>query len=418
MRKLSVLTCFFVILMIKANAQNMNSPYSAYGVGEISEGWADRSSGMANTSISLMSNPGYLLNKNPASLAGLERSLGQVDLALVGKSSTFTGTPITSSNNSARDLVIKRFSLSAKINNHWGSSVGFVPFSYVSYSFVGQKSIEGSTSTYTGNYDGNGGLHQIFWNNAVQIWHNHLAMGLRSSFIFGSINQTETLSGSTISSVPVAAQTSTYYNNFRFEYGAIYNNKLNKNWKFALGGKITTKTDLRTDQTLTVQEGNSVIENNKDMGTGTFSLPWAYDAGIALINKDRSTFTVDYSFANWSGLNAGSATYSMVNSSRLSAGVQFSNQLKRYNMVAEKSYFQAGVFAGQSYLQVKGQQINEVGVTAGYGGFLSRGLNFHFSLEGGRRGTTANSLVRENYVQATIAFSYREILYSKGRKYD
>jgi hypothetical protein len=365
-----------------------------------------------------MSTPGFLLNKNPASMAGLERSLGQVDLALVGKSSTFTGTPITSSNNTAKDLVIKRFSLSAKINNHWASGVGFLPFSYVSYSFTGQKSIEGSTSTYTGNYDGNGGLHQIFWNNAFAMWHNHLAMGLRSSFIFGSINSTETLSGSTISSVPVAAQTSTYYNNFRFEYGAIYNGKLNKNWKLSLGGKITTKTDLRTDQTLTVTEGSSTIENNKDLGTGTFSLPWAYDAGIALTNKGKTTYTVDYSFANWNGLNSGSATYSMVNSSRVSAGVQFSNQLQRYNMVAEKSYFQAGVFAGQSYLQVKGQQINEFGVTAGYGGFLSRGLNFHFSLEGGRRGTTANSLVRENYVQATIAFSYREILYSKGRKYD
>jgi hypothetical protein len=418
MRKLSALTCFFVILMIKANAQNMNSPYSAYGVGELQEGWADRSSGMANTSVSLLSTPGFLLNKNPASLVGLERSLGQVDLAISGKSSTFTGTPIAGGNNTAHDVVIKRFSLSAKMNNHWASSVGFLPFSYVSYSFTGQKSIEGSTSTYTGNYDGNGGLHQIFWNNAFLMLKNHIAMGLRTSFIFGSINQTETLSGTTISSIPVVAQTSTYYNNFRFEYGAIYNGNLNKNWKLSLGGKITTKTDLRTDQTLTVTEGSSTIESNKDLGTGTFSLPWAYDAGIALTNKGKSTFTVDYSFANWTGLNPGTATYTMVNSNRLSAGVQFSNQLKRYNMVAEKSYFQAGVFAGQSYLQVKGQQINELGLTAGYGGFLSRGLNFHLAIEGGRRGTVANGLVRENYVQATIALSYREILYSKGRKYD
>lgn len=416
MRKLSVLTTVFVLLIIQANAQNMNSPYSAYGIGEITNGWADRSSGMANASMSLMSTPGFLLNKNPASAAGLERSLGQVDLAFVGKSSTFTGSPITSSNNSAKDLVIKRFSLSARINKHWASSVGFMPFSYVSYSFTGQKSIEGSTSTYTGSYDGNGGLHHIFWNNALAFG-SHFAMGLRSSFIFGSINQTETLL-TTATSVPVTAQTSTYYNNFRFEYGAIYRGNITKNWKFGLGGKVTTKTDLRTDKTLTVTEGSSTVTSNQDLGVGTFSLPWSYDGGISLTHNDKTTFSVDYNFANWDGLNAGSSTYSMVNSNRLSAGVQISNQIKRFNMSAEKNYFQAGVFAGQSYLQVKGQQINEFGVTAGYGGFLSRGLNFALGLEGGRRGTTAKNLVRENYVQLTLSLSYREILYSKGRKYD
>jgi len=416
MRKSTVLAGLFVMVIMQTYSQNMNSPYSVYGVGDIQNTWSDRSSGMANTSISLISTPGFLINKNPASLIGLERSLAQVDLAFVGKTVTYSGTPISSSNSSAKDMTIKKFSLSAKMNNHWASSFGFMPFSYVSYSFTGQKSIEGSTGTYSGNYEGTGGLHHVYWNNAFGLG-KHLSMGLRSSFIFGSINQTETLAGGSLN-VPVVSQIATYYNNFRFEYGAIYSGKLTKNWRLSMGGKVTTKTDLHTQKTLSVTEGSSIVESNTELPSSPFTLPWMYDAGIALVNKGKSTFSVDYTYGNWNALNSGGTTWTMVNSNRLSAGFQFSNQLQRFGMVAEKSYFQAGIFTGQSYLQVKGQQINEIGATAGYGGYLSRGLNFGLSVEGGRRGTTANGLVRENYVQATLTFSYREVLYSKGRKYD
>jgi hypothetical protein len=414
MRKIFVLTGLFVVLMCTVNAQNLSSPYSVYGIGEIQELQPDRSSGMANTSMSLVSTPGFILNKNPASLIGLERSLGQVDLGIVGKTVTFKGNVINGDNNKAKDVTIKRVSLSAKLNNHWASSVGFKPFSYVNYQFTGQKSVEGSTNTYTGNYEGNGGLHNVFWNNAFGIG-KHLALGVRSNFIFGSINQTETLQ--TLSST-IVSQVQDYYTGFRFEGGAIYGGKLTKNWKFSLGGKVTTKNDLTSSKTLTVSEGGSIVENNKELSNGTFTLPWQYDAGIALINKGRSTFTVDYSYGNWNKLNPSGGTYAMVNSERLSAGFQFSRQVQRFGMVAEKSYFSAGVFTGQSYLQVKSQEIKEMGATIGYGGYLSRGLAYNVAVEGGRRGTITNNLVRENYFQFTLSLSYREVLYSKGRKYD
>jgi hypothetical protein len=416
MRKIIVLTGFFVVLMGTVHAQNMSSPYSVYGVGEIQELQPDRSSGMANTAMSLISTPGFLINKNPASLIGLERSLAQVDLGIVGKTVTFKGNVIDGDNNKGKDVTIKRISLSAKLNNHWASSVGFKPFSYVNYAFTSQKSIEGSTSTYTGAYDGNGGLHNVFWNNAFAVG-KHLALGVRSNFIFGSINQTETLAGGALSSV-VVSQVTDYYTGFRFEGGAIYGNKISKNWKFSVGGKVTTKNDLTSNKTLTVTEGNSTVEQNKELSDGKFTLPWQYDAGIALVNKGRSTFTVDYSYGNWNKINPSGSTWTLVNSERLSAGFQFSNQVQRFGMVAEKSYFQAGIFTGRQYLQVKGQQIEEMGATIGYGSYLSRGLAYNVSLEGGRRGTTVNNLVRENYFQFTLSLSYREVLYSKGRKYD
>lgn len=414
MRKLIVLIGLFVVLLSKANAQNMSSPYSVYGVGEIQELQPDRSSGMANTSISILSTPGFLINKNPASLMGLERSVAQVDLALVGKTVSFKGNNITSDNSSTKDVTIKRISISSRLSNHWASSVGFKPFSYVNYSFTAQKSIEGSSSTYTGQYDGNGGLHNLFWTNAFSIG-KHLALGIRSNLIFGSINQTETLNAL---NTPVVSQITNYYTGFRFEGGAIYGSKINKNWRFSVGGKVTTKNDLTSEKTLTVTEGNSYVEKDKVLADGNFTLPWQYDAGIALVNKGRATFTVDYSYGNWNKLNPGGTTWTMVDNERISAGFQLSNQVQRYGFSAEKNYFQAGLFTGKSYLQVKGQEIKEVGATVGFGGYLSRAFAYNLAVEGGRRGTINANLVRENYVQFTLSLSYREVLYSKGRKYD
>lgn len=416
MRKTVLIPVLLPVIMNSALAQNMNAPYSVYGVGTIQNTYSDRSSGMAYTSMALTSRPGYLLNKNPASLIGLERSMAQFDLSLAAKTVAYSGNSINGANNSSRDMAIRRFSLSSRLSNRWASSVGFIPFSYVNYLFTGQKTIEGSSKTYLAQYDGNGGLNNIFWNNAFSIGKN-FAIGLRSSFIFGSVNQTETLAGETLA-VPVISEVKNYYNNFRFEFGSLYNAELNRNWKLSIGGKVATKSNLRSERTLTVKEGTTVVEQDKLLGTGTFTLPYTWDAGIALTNNSCNTFSVDYSFESWNGLNKSGSNWKMVNCQRLSAGVQRSNQIQRWGIVAEKSYFQAGIFAGQSCLQVSNQQIKEFGLTAGYGGYLSRGLSFGLALEGGRRGTTLNGLIRENYVQATVTLSYREMLYSKGRKYD
>ncbi|WP_205513180.1 hypothetical protein [Longitalea arenae] len=416
MRKIFILSGIFVVLVATAKAQNMASPYSVYGVGELQELHPDRSSGMANTGTSLMSTPGFIINKNPASLVGLERSLAQVDLGIVGKTVSFKGNNINGDNSSTKDVTIKRISISAKLNNHWASSVGFMPFSYVNYSFNAQKTVEGSPNTYTGLYEGNGGLKHVFWTNGFALG-KHLALGVRSSFIFGSINQIETLTGGGLSS-NVVSQVTDYYSGFRFEGGAIYGAKINKNWRFSLGGKVTSKSDLNSNKTLTVTESGGVVEQDKELSDGNFTLPWQYDAGISLTNKGRTTFTVDYTYGDWNKINPGGGTWTMVNSERVSAGVQFSRQVQRFGMVAEKSYFSAGLFSDKSYLQVKGQQIEGYGATVGYGGYLSRGLAYNLAVEAGRRGTLTNNLVRENYFQFTLSLSYREVLYSKGRKYD
>ncbi|WP_315816485.1 hypothetical protein [Paraflavitalea speifideaquila] len=57
MNKSLIILALFV--SIQAGAQDYNAPYSIYGVGDLEQRFYDRSIGMANSSISLLSSPHY-----------------------------------------------------------------------------------------------------------------------------------------------------------------------------------------------------------------------------------------------------------------------------------------------------------------------------------------------------------------------
>ncbi|WEK35455.1 MAG: hypothetical protein P0Y53_23430 [Candidatus Pseudobacter hemicellulosilyticus] len=417
MQKVSVSILLLLALWQEVSAQDINAPYSTYGIGDIDFRYYDKSAGMSGTSMALLSTPSNILFKNPASLSGLERSNVLVNGVFVGKTVKYTGDPIgVGTDNTARDFAVKHFSVAMKLNKHWASAFSITPFSYVSYSYRSNLNVEGAEENYGVVYEGDGGLYNVGWTNSFQLNRN-FSLGVRSSFIFGSINQTESLESSLLTS-SITTKKTDYYHNFRFELGGLYQGKLSKKTMLSLGGKVTTKSDLNRQQSLLMTEGSTEILNDKVVETGKFTLPWSYDMGLAVTNNGRTTYAVDYSYEDWASSKMKGNYWSLVNSQRLSAGIQFSQQVEAWNRRFEKSYWQFGGFVGRSYLRVKNEPIEEFGGTVGYGGYAGGRLAYGISLEAGRRGTTNRSLIREDFVQLTLRFSYREFLYSKGRKYD
>ena len=65
-------------------SQNMNSPYSIYGIGDIDFRPHNRTSGMGGTGIALKSSY-FLIDNNPAAITGLPRSFFIVDAGVTGK---------------------------------------------------------------------------------------------------------------------------------------------------------------------------------------------------------------------------------------------------------------------------------------------------------------------------------------------
>jgi hypothetical protein len=289
-------------------------------------------------------------------------------------------------------------------------------FSSVNYQFYNNKAIEGTNSTYNLRYSGDGGLNEYYWNNAVAIG-KHLSAGITASYIAGSINQTETLvdeGGNVISSTR-----RDYYAKGRLQYGAIYTGKLSKKWVASVGAKYASKSALNYERTLTVLENSIAIIENDYIKYTRFSLPQSIGGGVALSNNTGTvTYAADYTYDNWSALNLKGTNWRLVNSSRVSGGAEFVSFKTDINRTVTKKSFQMGAFLNKSYLQVNNQQINEWGVTAGFTRTLGNSLMIGAFLEGGVRGTTQANLIKENYVQLSLNFSFRDIILGKMARYN
>jgi len=415
--KLTALLIIFILTVTAGFAQNTNSPYSILGIGDIENNYYNRTSGMANTGLAYRSDR-YLINNNPASYTALQKQFFSFELSARGQFINYKGNPLDGTAASGKDFAIKRVSVATKITRWWGSSAGLMPYSTANYAFNSVKNIQGTNATVPVNYDGSGGINQVYWANAFQPI-KHLSVGVHAAYLFGSLTQTENVVTDGLATTLTTTRQQ-FFKNFSFTYGMQYYRPLSKNWDVNLGAVYTPASSLASDASVVVTDNATQISNTTDdEKTASFHLPNSSGIGISLTKNKKYSFSADYRYQAWTATNYTGLNYALKNSQRISAGVEVSNKKSYFNNVLfEKNYLQAGAYYGQSYLAIKGEQLNEMGITLGYGVNSKKNLiGVHLGLDIGQRGTTQNGLIKENYVNFTISVSYRDFWRTRGAKY-
>src|SRR5688572_8105129 len=92
-RNCRFLVAAYILFSTKSAAQNMTSPYTVYGIGNIEHRPYNVTSGIGGTGLALKSTY-WLINNNPASIAGLYKSFYLFDIGLSGRSVQYSGDPI------------------------------------------------------------------------------------------------------------------------------------------------------------------------------------------------------------------------------------------------------------------------------------------------------------------------------------
>src|SRR5579871_1356555 len=115
-------------------AQNNNAPYSQLGLGDLDDGYYNRTSGLANTGIAYRSNR-FLINNNPASFSGLANQYFTMETSLRGSFIQYAGTPAAPSNTQSGDISFRRLVMGIKAAKNWGTSIGLVPISTQNFEF-------------------------------------------------------------------------------------------------------------------------------------------------------------------------------------------------------------------------------------------------------------------------------------------
>jgi len=410
------LSIIFSVLLISAGfGQTNNQPYSIHAIGDITENTINRTTGLASTGIAYRNNR-YLINNNPASLSALDNSYFIGEIGVNGEYIDYTGVPVSQTNHQSSDITFKRFAMGTKIFKHWGSSLGLIPYSEENYEYSGFRDIGGSGGLIPTYNQGYGGINKVFWANGFQV-SPHFSVGLTTSFLFGTIDNKNIIFGQG-TSIYLSKNNSTYFNNIYLDYGMQYFAPINSHWDIGFGATFSNQQNLRTETTVTILNLDSNVLSSKS-SIGTYSIPTNYGIGITITKDKKYTFLADYKYQNWSSLRASTGDFTYQNSQRASVGFEMSKKKVAYNTLYETNFFQAGFYYNKTYLIVNGTSIDDIGGSVGFGANSKRSpLSFIFVVSYGIKGTAYNNLIRENYMNFSFVFSFRDFWYTQGRKFE
>jgi hypothetical protein len=346
-----------------------------------------------------------------------------METSLRGQYIHYAGAQVNVASTESSDITFRKLILGIKITRHWGSSIGILPYSTQNYEFQVPYDIAGTTINIANHYyQGHGSVNRAYWANAYEFFH-HLSIGVDASYIFGQLNQNDIIQSSTLGSTLVSTTNNVNLQNLYLTYGMQLYGRVGKNWNYSIGGTYSQKAALLAASTKLVLNNDSVIIQNIQNQEGYMYLPEAWGAGIALTFKQRYTFVADYKYQNWNGVATENSYpgqgYAIASAERGSVGFEVSKKQTFYNTRVELSYLQTGLYYGNSYLQINGQQIKDYGVTAGFGvNSIKSPLAYAVIFQYGVKGTTQNQLIRQNYANVTFLVNFGQIWYTKGKKFE
>jgi hypothetical protein len=402
----SAIFCGLMLLsFLSGKAQNVTSPYSILGIGDVDTRDYGRFFGSGSASLARRSEYAYNY-ANPASLTELPFKTMHFDVALRGRSSTFH-TPFADTLTSPdKDFVVKRVTMAFKLNNHTAFAFGLRPYSTVNYSFIQQVNILDGNTSYKKYVDGSGGINMVYFSLAHTLG-QHVSVGLTGSWMFGSlVNKTQYL-GDNITLTILRKETDFYYG-ANLQGGLQWYPKWGRNWKHHFGFTAGLATNLHGQlYTEYLQDTTHVLTNWGPVHY--FKLPMSYGFGYSLKIHDVLSISLDGNYYAWKQQTINYGNSYTAPSARVSLGVDYSFRKRAFGSVFERSYLAAGVVAEQHYIRILGNPLMDYAVSVGGGYLLSRKMMLQAGIEVGRKGTLSQGQIQESYTQFMIGLTVKDI---------
>ena len=143
----------------------------------------------------------------------------------------------------------------------------------------------------------------------------------------------------------------------------------------------------------------------------------SFGGGFVFKNPGRWQIGMDYLQQSWSKYQAFGQSDALADSRRISGGGEISVGKDKITGKG-KTFLRLGGYYSQTFLQLKNTQLTDYGITFGIGLPIARRSSMvNLAFEVGQRGTTANDLIKEQYVNLRIGFTFNDKWFLK-RKYD
>lgn len=299
------------VLSAKAqdNAYNTFSPYSMFGIGDISKQGTVYNRSMGG--IGIATRDARALNiMNPAAVTKRETKAVMIDFGLFSENKYYKQHGIKSSNNTFNmyDII-----MSFPVYKSFSMYAGFTPFSNIGYditSYDSDPAIIASTGGTTYQAIGSGGLNNAFIGGGIDIFKGFSA-GAEIDYVFGKINKDNLVDAQKTDIRDVYSGYEMRLHSFTGKIGAQYEMQLKNSMTATFGATYRLKTRMRGSiNDVRYASIGSIVDTlasnynhlSKDDGV---KLAGEIGVGFSLKRGDKWTAEINYIRSDWShcGMN-------------------------------------------------------------------------------------------------------------------
>lgn len=401
-----------------------NSPYSQYGLGVLSDQATGFNRGMNGVGIA-MHESNQVNTLNPASYALVDSLTMIFDIGAAVQLTNFKeGATQRNANNGNFEYAVMAFRAAKGL----GVSVGVLPFSNIGYDYSATRSVsETSSTTYTTNYNGTGGLRQAYvglgWMPLKGI-----AVGANVGYLWGDYSRKVVNSYSDTYVNTVGRYYTAEVTGLMVTVGAQYTYALSRKDNVTLGATFAPGHSLGGSADLaevSVNPQTNVADTTSTSYGRALSVPTTIGAGLAWYHGTKWRVGLDYSLQQWGKRDfpmLRSGKYLMVSDAlsdrhKIALGGEYvHNTLSRHYL--SHVHLRAGVSYATSYIKVNGQDgPREIAASVGFGFPVINAYNNRsmFNISAQWVNSSATGLIRENSFRINLGITFNERWFMKWK---
>ena len=413
--------------------EGTTSPYSFYGIGSLKFKGTTENRSMGG--LSIYTDSIHINLRNPASYGG-SNIIGYNNESrpikfTVGGSHSSTTLKTSSDSQKATATTFDYLAMSMPIGK-LGVGFGIMPFTSVGYKL---ESLDDS-DVITNRYRGEGGVNKAFLGLGYQLTKD-FSVGVDASYNFGNIQNSaiEFLYSDEGEILQYQSRESNRsdISGLNFNFGLTYTPMINEKLQLTTAFTYTPQSDLssknertiativinaNSGQEFPVNEIESDLEAN-GLKTTALTLPSKTAFGVGIGQPRKWFFGAEYTTLKTSKFsnpifNIDNATFE--DASEIALGGFFIPQYTSFNKYWKRVVYRAGMRFENTGLKINDESIKEFGMSFGVGipvgGAFS---NANIGFEVGKRGTTDQNLIQENFVNFQLSLSLNDRWFQKRK---
>lgn len=416
MNKFGIYILFFLLITgeVSLAQQTTSSPYSRFGMGDLNSQFS--------SVFNSLGGGGYAINDskiiNPFSPASYSSYQSNSFLFSTGINNETIDIQSLTDNQTVNNLSLSHILFGFPLTKKIGSSFGIIPFSSIGYSMQNRDDIFGADMLY----DGDGGISKVYFGSSLEL-HQNLSVGANASYLFGGLNRRKRLVFDDETIFNSRSNSLINIKGIYYEFGAVFSKKIDDN-NSQISISINTSNNTNVDakrtnlvETFEYSGTNEIVKDTfvNSVEKGSMILPKYTNLGLAY-SLDKWLFVFDYSTQNWSDYELFEESDSLINSQRISGGLQFTPDISSVNQFYKRCHYRVGLALNTTPLQINNTQLEDKSISFGIGIPIKKNKStYDISLILGQRGTTSNNLLKENYVKIGLSMSFEGIWFVKQK---